>query len=277
MAAESSAIEVRKAAVLGSPIAHSRSPQLHLAAYRALGLPWTYERIECTAEQLPGLVDGLGPEWVGLSVTMPGKEAALAYATERTERAELVGSANTLVRVDGGWRADCTDVDGVLGALRGGGVSTLSEAVVLGAGGTARPALLALAELGARTVTIVARDAGRAASAVDLAHRLGLTASVVGFDPAAVGAAAARSGAAVSTVPSAAAAAVAAAVAAAPVVLDAIYNPWPTPLAEAVAAAGHTVVSGLDMLINQAYGQVEQFTGHPAPRAEMAAALELSR
>ncbi|MBF6080723.1 shikimate dehydrogenase [Nocardia cyriacigeorgica] len=272
MAAEFS--EVRKAAVLGSPIAHSRSPQLHLAAYRALGLPWTYERIECTADQLPGLVDGLGPEWVGLSVTMPGKEAALAYATERTERAELVGSANTLVRIDNGWRADCTDVDGVLGALRGGGVEALSEAVVLGAGGTARPALLALAELGAATVTIVARDAGRAASAVDLAQRLGLTATVIGFDPAEVGAAAARSGAAVSTVPPAAAAAVAEAVSTAPVVLDAIYNPWPTPLAEAVAAAGHTVVSGLDMLINQAYGQVEQFTGRPAPRAAMAAALD---
>ncbi|WP_280200417.1 shikimate dehydrogenase [Nocardia cyriacigeorgica] len=272
MAAEFS--EVRKAAVLGSPIAHSRSPQLHLAAYRALGLPWTYERIECTADQLPGLVDGLGREWVGLSVTMPGKEAALAYATERTERAELVGSANTLVRIDNGWRADCTDVDGVLGALRGGGVEALSEAVVLGAGGTARPALLALAELGAATVTIVARDAGRAASAVDLAQRLGLTATVIGFDPAEVGAAAARSGAAVSTVPPAAAAAVAEAVSTAPVVLDAIYNPWPTPLAEAVAAAGHTVVSGLDMLINQAYGQVEQFTGHPAPRAAMAAALD---
>ncbi|WP_280447843.1 shikimate dehydrogenase, partial [Nocardia cyriacigeorgica] len=206
MAAEFSGAEVRKAAVLGSPIAHSRSPQLHLAAYRALGLPWTYERIECTAEQLPGLVDGLGPEWVGLSVTMPGKEAALAYATERTERAELVGSANTLLRIDGGWRADCTDVDGVLGALRGGGVAALSEAMVLGAGGTARPALLALAELGATAVTIVARDAGRAASAVDLAHRLGLTATVIGFDPAAVGAAAARTGAAVSTVPPAAAA-----------------------------------------------------------------------
>ena len=68
----------RKAAVLGSPVSHSRSPQLHLAAYRALGLDdWTYERIECTAEQLPPLVGSLGPEWVGLSVTMPGKFAAL--------------------------------------------------------------------------------------------------------------------------------------------------------------------------------------------------------
>ncbi|MEV0246466.1 shikimate dehydrogenase [Nocardia sp. NPDC050712] len=266
--------EVRKAAVLGQPIAHSRSPQLHLAAYRALGLPWTYERIECSAAQLPGLVDGLGPEWVGLSVTMPGKEAALAYATERTERAVLVGSANTLVRTGSCWRADCTDVDGVLGALRAGGVGTLTEAVVLGAGGTARPALLALSELGAKAVTVLARDAGRARGAVELAERLGMSAAVIGFEPEAVRAVCASAGAVVSTIPYEAAATVAEQVAVAPVVLDAIYNPWPTPLAAAVERAGHTVVSGLQMLLNQAYGQVEQFTGRPAPRAAMAAAVD---
>ncbi len=264
----------RKAAVLGKPIAHSRSPQLHLAAYRALGLDWTYERIECTAEQLPGLVNGFGPEWVGLSVTMPGKEAALAYAGERTERAVLVGSANTLVRTAEGWRADCTDVDGVLGALRGGGVTEISEALVLGAGGTARPALLALSELGARSVTVVARDAGRARGALELADKLGMAARVIDFDSDAVRDASAGAGAVVSTIPAAAGALVAEAVAIAPVVLDAIYNPWPTPLAAAAERAGHTVVSGLQMLLNQAYGQVEQFTGRPAPRAEMAAAVD---
>ncbi|MFE3544535.1 shikimate dehydrogenase [Nocardia sp. NPDC059177] len=265
--------EQRKAAVLGQPIAHSRSPQLHLAAYRALGLDWSYERIECSAERLPGLVDGLGPEWVGLSVTMPGKEAALARADVRTDRAVLVGSANTLVRTEAGWLADCTDVDGVLGALRGGGVDRLREAVVLGAGGTARPALLALSELGAASVTVVARDAGRARDALDLAERLGMAVSAIGFDADALAAVCARAGAVVSTIPASAAAAVAGPVAAAPVVLDAIYNPWPTPLAEAVAAAGHTVVSGLQMLVNQAYRQVELFTGQPAPRAAMVAAL----
>ena len=108
----------RKAAVLGSPVAHSRSPQLHRAAYRALGLDdWTYERIECTADELPSLVEGFGPEWVGVSVTMPGKFAALQAADERTDRATLVSSANTLVRTPAGWRADNTDIDGVTGAL----------------------------------------------------------------------------------------------------------------------------------------------------------------
>ncbi|MGK8490895.1 shikimate dehydrogenase [Nocardia asiatica] len=263
----------RKAAVLGKPIAHSRSPQLHLAAYRALGLDWSYERIECSAEQLPGLVDGLGPEWVGLSVTMPGKEAALAHADRRTERAVLVGSANTLVRAGSGWLADCTDVDGVLGALRGGGVTDVTEGVVLGAGGTARPALLALSELGAKSVTVVARDAGRARGALELAERLGMVPALAGFDARSLDGICAAADAVVSTIPATAAAVVAPAVAAAPVVLDAIYDPWPTPLAEAVERAGHTVVSGLEMLLNQAYGQVELFTGRSAPRAEMAAAL----
>ena len=129
--------------MLGSPIVHSRSPQLHLAAYRALGLTdWTYDRIECTAEELPALVAGLGPEWVGLSVTMPAKFAALRVAEERTSRAELVGSANTLVRTSRGWRADNTDIDGIAGALTAAGVA-VNRAIVLGSGGTAPAAVAA--------------------------------------------------------------------------------------------------------------------------------------
>src|ERR1700761_9669450 len=127
---------MKKAAVLGSPIAHSRSPQLHLAAYRALGLAeWTYERIECGADELPGVVGGFGPEWVGVSVTMPGKFAALRFADERTDRAELVGSANTLLRTPTGWRADNTDVDGVAGGLSAGSVAA-GGAAGAGARGT---------------------------------------------------------------------------------------------------------------------------------------------
>ena len=144
-----------RAAVLGSPIAHSKSPQLHLAAYRALGLTdWTYERIECTAEQLPSLVRSFGPEWVGVSVTMPGKFAALQFADERTDRAELVGSANTLVRTAHGWRADNTDVDGVDRRARAASTAAL---VVLGSGGTARAAVVAAGRPASRS-----GDRGRA-------------------------------------------------------------------------------------------------------------------
>ena len=257
-----------RAAVLGSPIAHSRSPQLHLAAYRELGLTdWTYDRIECTEAQLPDLVSGFGPEWVGVSVTMPGKFAALRFATERTARAELVGSANTLVRVDGGWRADNTDVDGVVGAL--GEVS--GAAAVLGSGGTAPAAVVALAELGVRELSIVARNASKAASLVSLGEKLGVQTGWL-----ALGEPLNSLGVVVNTLPADVAAQFADTVADAAVLLDAIYNPWPTPLAVAVASAGGRVVSGLQMLLNQAFAQVEQFTGMPAPREAMAAALAAS-
>ncbi|MDG3011274.1 shikimate dehydrogenase [Rhodococcus sp. D2-41] len=266
----------RKAAVLGKPIEHSKSPLLHRAAYRALGLDgWTYDRIECDAEALPGLVSGLGPEWVGLSVTMPGKFAALEFATERTERAVAVGSANTLVRVPGGWRADCTDVDGIVGALAELGLSDLAgaRAVVIGAGGTSRPALVGLASLGAGEVTVVARSAERARGALDCGRNAGLAVSWGGFEDDELRSACGAADVVISTVPAAAVAPVAGAVAAAPRVLDVIYDPWPTPLAMAVEAAGGTVVGGLSMLLNQAFGQVEQFTDLPAPREAMAAAL----
>lgn len=267
----------RKAAVLGSPIEHSRSPQLHLAAYRTLGLTdWTYERVECDAEQLPGLVSSLGPEWVGLSVTMPGKLAALDFADERTDRAVAVGSANTLLRTERGWRADCTDVDGVEGALIAGGVGDLTgaSAVVVGAGGTARPALVALAGMGARQVALVARSRERADGAMRCGSSAGLDMRFVAMDDPELGAVTADCAALVSTVPAAGAQPYADALGRAPFVLDAIYDPWPTPLAEAVHAAGGTVIGGLEMLLNQAFGQVTQFTGMAAPREAMRAALD---
>jgi shikimate dehydrogenase len=255
----------RKAAVLGSPIAHSRSPQLHLAAYRALGLDgWTYDRIECTADELPGVVGGFGPEWVGVSVTKPGKFAALRFADERSPRAELVGSANTLFRTPDGWRADNTDIDGVKGAL--GRVA--GRAAVLGSGGTAPAVVVGLAELGVQDISVVARNPDKAAPLLALAPKLGveirwieLGATMVDVDVV------------VSTIPADVAAQYADTVAATPLLLDAIYDPWPTPLAAAVEAAGGQVVSGLQMLLHQAFAQVEQFTGLPAPTEAMRAAL----
>jgi shikimate dehydrogenase len=260
--------------VLGKPIAHSKSPQLHLAAYRALGLDdWTYERIECGAEELAGVVGGFGPEWVGVSVTMPGKFAALRFADERTERAERVGSANTLVRAPGGWRADNTDIDGVTGALGSisGGVS--GPALVCGSGGTAPAAVVGLAELGVTDITVVARDAAKAARLVDLGARNGVTTRFCGLGSGELAERVAAAEVLVSTIPADAAARYADTFAAIPVLLDAVYDPWPTPLAATVAAAGGRVIGGVQMLLHQAFAQVEQFTGLPAPRAAMIAAL----
>lgn len=260
----------RKAAVLGSPIAHSKSPQLHLAAYRALGLhDWTYDRIECSAQQLPGVVSGFGPEWVGVSVTMPGKFAALQFADERTARAEQVGSANTLVHTPSGWRADNTDVDGVAGAL--GHAS--GHALVAGSGGTAPAAVVGLAALGVSGITVVARNADKAARLVDLGIGAGVPTRYRGLDDDGLADEVAAAEVLVSTIPVDVAAHYADTFAAIPVLLDAIYNPWPTPLAAAVQAAGGRVVSGLQMLLHQAFAQVEQFTGLPAPREAMTCAL----
>ena len=278
----------RKAAVLGFPVEHSRSPQLHLAAYRALGLDdWTYDRIACTADELPSVVGGFGPEWVGVSVTMPGKFAALRFADERTERAQLVGSANTLVRTESGWRADNTDVDGVAGALDHR--RDLRRAIVLGSGATAPAAVVALAGLGVTDITVAARNQHRAARLLELGATLGARTHFADLadtnladtnlidtnliDTSLVGQIE-RAEVLVSTIPSEAAALYASSFAVVPVLLDAIYDPWPTPLAKAVANAGGQVVGGLQMLLHQAYSQVEQFTGRPAPRQQMAAALD---
>jgi len=265
----------RRAAVLGSPVRHSRSPDLHRAAYAALGLAgWRYDVVECDAAGLPRFVDGLGPEWVGLSVTMPGKKAALARADERTGRAEAVGAANTLVRrPDGGWRADCTDIDGVSGAITAAGWTgpVSGRALVLGAGATASAAVAGLAALGLTDVTLMVREPSRAAETRAAAERFGLAVVVRAWDPELPDAAGADL--LVSTVPAGVADGCAAAAARARLVLDVAYAPWPTAVARAVQRAGGTLVTGLDMLLHQAFGQVEQFTGAPAPRAAMASVL----
>ncbi|MGW4400531.1 shikimate dehydrogenase [Amycolatopsis nivea] len=273
----SSSDRPRRAAVLGKPVAHSLSPVLHRAAFAALGLDgWTYDRVETDADELPGFVDGLGSEWVGLSVTMPGKRAALDHAVEVTPRAAAVGAANTLVRRPDGWLADCTDVDGVTGALRYAGgysPSASDQAVVLGAGGTAAAAVVGLAAFGVATVRLVVREPARASETVDAAKRAGLDVDVLRWSDTDFAELADRTAVLVNTVPPDAVVPHLAELSRIGSVLDVIYHPWPTPLAEAVERRGGRIATGLDMLLHQAFGQAEHFTGQPAPREAMRAAL----
>ncbi len=267
---------VRRAGVFGKPIAHSLSPVIHTAGYLATGLDdWTYQAVECAEAELPDRVAGLGPEWVGLSLTMPLKEVALSVASSVGPVAAAVGAANTLVRQpDGTWHADNTDVPGMVRVLRDAGVPATPRVTVLGAGGTARAALAAAAQLGAAAVTAVARRPAALDELAPVAATLGVALRPVGWDDAA--GACAGADVVVATVPKGAADALAAAVAWRPgtVLFDALYDPWPTPLAAAAAAAGCRIVSGLDLLLAQALGQFEQFTGvRPAPEAAMRAAL----
>jgi Shikimate dehydrogenase substrate binding domain len=152
-----------RAAVLGRPVAHSLSPLLHRAAYAALGLDdWTYDALDVGAGDLPVLLAGLGPEWRGFSVTMPCKQAAVDVADLVEPLPRLLHAANTLIRTDAGWRAENTDVSGIGMALQLAGVEQVGAAAIIGAGGTAAAAAVALASLGAQQVEVVVRDPARA-------------------------------------------------------------------------------------------------------------------
>ncbi|GAA3901684.1 shikimate dehydrogenase [Actinoplanes auranticolor] len=265
----------RHAAVCGKPISHSLSPVIHAAGYAAAGLlTWSYTAIECAEAELPALVAGLGPQWAGLSLTMPLKEVALTLAAAASPVAIAIGAANTLVRrPDGTWFADNTDVPGMVRVLGDAGLARGPSVTVLGGGGTARAALAAAAQLGAVDVTVVTRRPEAREELAPAAAALGVTITGVEWADAP---AAFDADAVISTVPKGAADALATAVKWRPgtVLFDAIYDPWPTPLAAAAAQHGVPVVSGLDLLLAQALGQFEQFTGvRPAPEAAMRAAL----
>jgi shikimate dehydrogenase len=264
-----------RAAVCGKPIGHSLSPVIHTAGFAAAGLfDWAYTAIECAEAELPDLVRGLGPEWAGLSLTMPLKAVSLSLAASASPMATATGAANTLVRrPDGAWHADNTDVPGMVRVLTDAGLRTSPTITVLGGGGTARAALAAAAQLGTADVTVVARRPEVMTELTPAADALGLHLTGVGWTDAA---SAFDADAVISTVPKGAADELAAAVRWRPgaVLFDAIYDPWPTPLAAAAAARDIRVVSGLDLLLAQALGQFEQFTGvTPAPEAAMRDAL----
>ncbi|WP_131736769.1 shikimate dehydrogenase [Actinomadura roseirufa] len=265
---------VRRAAVLGSPVAHSLSPVLHRAAYAAMGLDgWSYEAIECAEDGLEAVLGGLGPEWAGLSLTMPLKRVAIELADSVSDLAAKVGGANTLVLRDGRRHADNTDVHGIVTALREAGLDAPASALVLGGGATAASALAALAGLGLDEAVLAARTPERAAGAVRVGERFGVRVRVVTLDrvpehlPSAL---------VVSTLPGRAADVFAGPVAASGAALfDVVYAPWPTALAAAVEAAGGTVVGGFEMLLHQAVRQVALMTGREdVPVAAMRAAGE---
>jgi shikimate dehydrogenase len=263
----------RRLAVLGSPVAHSLSPVMHRAGFVAAGLRWSYERIESDGPGLPAVVARVGPEWVGFSVTMPGKAAAAAYAADRSECVARLGVANTLVRRASGWFAENTDVHGVVQALRAAGVSADGPSLVLGGGGTAAAVLAGLAERNpGGSVLLAGRRAQSISGVVDLAGRLGLDVSTVGWSVAEIAAAAADVRLVVSTVPAGAADQFGDALAGVPALFDVVYHPWPTPLA-AAGGPGRITVTGLDLLLHQGLRQFELFTGLPAPAPVMRDAL----
>jgi shikimate dehydrogenase len=247
-------------------MAHSLSPVLHRAAYDALGLDWSYDAIEVDEAGLADFLGGLDESWRGLSLTMPLKRRLmdLLGPTDEVDRwARLAGAANTLVLGPSRIAAN-TDVPGAVAALRP--VGPFRRAVVLGGGATSGSVLLAIAELGCESATVLARSADRAADTVAAAgrHPAGMAVEVVelpssGSPP---GGASGRADLLVSTIPAAAqTASLVAALAEVPAVFEVVYDPWPTPLAAAALDSGRVLVSGLELLVEQAALQVRLMTG----------------
>lgn len=263
--------------VWGDPVAHSRSPQLHAAAYRVLGLEWTYGRRRVTAESFAAELSSLDAGWRGLSLTMPLKGVAFAAAATRDRRAELTGAVNTLLLDEAGHRGYNTDVGGIVRAMGEQGVDTVDDARIVGAGATATSALVALVELGARRVEIVARRPEAVEPLSELGRRLGVSVTAApfahGFAPVDV---------TIATLPGDApidgTAADALAAAGGPL-MDVVYGHWPTVLSAAWGRAGLPSSSGLGMLLHQALLQVRVFVAGDAeaPLEDEAAVLSAMR
>lgn len=270
-----------KAAVLGSPVRHSLSPALHRAAYAALGLGgWTYDAIECDEARLAAQLEECGPEWAGLSLTMPLKRAVLPLLDSAAPTVSDVGAANTVIFAAGARHGHNTDVYGIVTALAAAGLSVAGPVLILGAGATACSALAAVRRLGADGATVAARNPARAAGLLAAAERLGMTVRLADFE---AGPGDRSWHLVISTVPAGAADAYALRMLRADLVpfgvLDVIYDPWPTPLAIAAEQTGAVVVGGFELLLHQAARQVELMTARTAPVSAMrrAGTAELRR
>jgi shikimate dehydrogenase len=256
-------------AVIGHPVAHSRSPTMQTAALTEMGLAgeWTYGALDIAPEDFEAEVAELAAdgEYAGVNITVPHKEAALAMADQASAAARAIGAANTLSFRDGQIVADNTDAGGLLRSLPASLVAAGDEegaggerrALVLGAGGAARAAIWALADAGV-DVHVWNRTAERGeAVAAELGARF-----VADPDPAnyalivnttAVGLAGEDTFEALPLTPDS--------FAPGQVVLDMVYTDEPSALLAAAEAAGATAVDGLEMLVQQGALSLAIWTG----------------
>jgi shikimate dehydrogenase len=257
-----------RAAVIGHPVAHSRSPAMHTAAYRALGLDWRYTAVDVAPDRLAAFVAGLGASgFAGVNVTIPHKQAVVGLCDELSAEARRAGSVNTILVRDGRLLGETTDGAGLLWAL---GEIEPADALVLGAGGAARAAVCALAGAGWRVAVSARRREAAAELGVDVrpwpppeGAALIVNATPVGQREAGPGPGGGG------TVPVAVDL-----LGPGMVVCDLAYrgDGTRTPLVEAAVERGARAVDGLEVLVGQGIAAFELMTGVPAPVAVMAAA-----
>ena len=256
--------------VLGWPVAHSRSPQMHNAALRAVGLHgWRYQLLPVPPELFAETVRALpGAGFRGANVTIPHKQAALRLADEPSEAARAIGAANTLVFDEsGGIYAENTDAPALIDALPFGPAGR--TALVLGAGGSARAAVWALLAAGAADVRVWNRNP---ISAQELCAELGGT-PVAEAVPADLLVNCTPVGLAPGSAEFKQLPLEADELAMFECVVDLVYADSETPLVRAANALGVAVVDGLDVLVGQGALGFERFTGLPAPLEEMRTAV----
>ncbi|MGD2050896.1 MAG: shikimate dehydrogenase [Acidimicrobiia bacterium] len=254
-----------KLAVLGDPVAHSLSPALHQAALDATGIPGEYRALRVDADGMVDAVDAIRRgELDGANVTMPHKARALELVDDAVEAARRAGAVNTLVRVAGRVIGHNTDIGGVQTAWQWGGLPDGGSVIVLGAGGAAAAAVLALE---GRDLTIAAR---RPATAEDLLVRLGVAGRVTDLTspvPGGVLVNATPIGMRGEHLPDVM-------LREASGLFDMAYGPAPTPAVRWARREGLPVVAGPDMLLAQAMASFRLWTGRPAPETAMRRALE---
>ena len=240
-----------KAAVLGSPISHSLSPLLHHRAYEILGIPASYDAILCDEGDFPDFLKKIADQnWTGFSLTMPLKEVAISYLSEIDPASAKIDSINTLVQQRTGWFGISTDRLAFANLLKD---YNFSNVAIIGGGGTARAALGALdGKCGEMDILLRNPDRAEKLSSCltssrinifDMKHDLAKYDLVIATVPMGVSDMVTIDASSVSGL-----------------LLEALYRPWPTKLVERWEIAGGNVISGLDLLVEQALFQIELFS-----------------
>ncbi len=267
------------AGVIGHPVAHSRSPAIHNAAFSATGLDWVYAAFDVAPGEAGAAVAAMGTLGLGgLSVTMPHKEDAFTALERRTSAAQRLRSVNCVYRDGPNLIGASTDGDGLVASLMSEGHDAAGRrCVVLGTGGAARSVVEALSRIGAAEVVVVGRRVAAAHAAAALAGSVGRTrgfdapmpsfdllvnATSVGMaDTATAGQCPVRADVFEQG----------------QLVVDLVYHPLETPLLAAARRGGATTMDGLGMLIHQAAFAFQLWTGVAAPIAAMTAAARTTR
>lgn len=247
-------------AVLGSPIAHSQSPQLHRCAYDVLGLDWDYSRFDVEEDGFTSFLASLDSSWRGLSLTMPLKRIAFDTADTRDDDSTVTSAVNTLVLRDGIRHGFNTDVEGIVRAVHGAGRTQAGELLIYGAGATAASTLVAATRLHATHVTVAVRSPHRARPLEQLSRQLGLPMTIRRLGDSEDGPC---SDLVVSTLPGGVPLPESPSpdVVRRALLLDVAYSPWPSPLARHWHERSGTVINGLSMLVHQALLQIRLFSG----------------